>query len=68
MDINMPNMDGIEATRQILARMPDMKIVGLSIHEDETIAQSMRNAGAVGYITKGASSEEICAAIRKAVI
>ena len=67
MDINMPQMNGLEATKEIINHMPDMKIVGLSIHEDNVIAQSMIDAGAVGYVTKGAPTEELCAAIRNAV-
>lgn len=67
MDINMPQMSGIEATKKIVNHMPNMRIVGLSIHEDNIIAQSMIDAGAVGYVTKGAPTEELCAAIRKAV-
>ncbi len=67
MDINMPRMNGIEAAKEIIACMPDMKIVGLSIHEDEAVARSMRNAGAVDYITKSSATEKLCAAIRKAV-
>jgi PAS domain S-box-containing protein len=67
MDINMPRMNGIDATKEIIARMPDMKIIGLSIHEDPAIIHTMISAGAVGYITKGSPTEELCAEIRKVV-
>ncbi len=66
MDINMPRMNGIEATKEIVTRIPDMKVVGLSIHEDEEITQTMIDAGAIGYVTKGSPTEELCEVIRKA--
>ncbi len=66
MDINMPNMDGVEATRQIKQRFPETAIVALSFHEDEALAKAMRDAGAAAYVTKHAPAEELIAAIRHA--
>lgn len=67
MDVNMPVMDGIEATRFILAELPQCSVIGLSMHIDHDIAAAMRKAGAVGYLTKGGPSEDLLAAIRSAV-
>jgi CheY-like chemotaxis protein len=64
MDVNLGEMNGIDATSMILARNPDIKIIGLSMHLDEHVAKGMRKAGAVAYLTKGAPSEELLAAIR----
>lgn len=66
MDITMPRMSGIEATRRILAEMPHIQIIGMSMHEQEGMTQAMLNAGAVDYLTKGGSPEELCRAIRSA--
>jgi DNA-binding NarL/FixJ family response regulator len=65
MDVKMPVMDGGEATNRILAETPGMKVLALSIYDDEFMAGMMR-AGALGYILKGCDSEELAAAIRKA--
>jgi DNA-binding NarL/FixJ family response regulator len=69
MDINLPVMDGIEATRQIHSEMPDMKILALSISIDscEGYKSSMMRAGALGDIVKGGESEELYGAIRRVV-
>ncbi len=63
MDISMPMMDGIEATRRLLAIRPSVKVIGLSAHADPYYVMEMMNAGAVGYVTKSESSEEIMRAI-----
>lgn len=65
MDVKMPVMDGAEATSRILAEMPGMKILALSIYADDGFMASMMNAGALGYILKGCDSEELSVAIRK---
>lgn len=65
MDINMPEMNGIEATRQILQRHPGMAILIITMFEDDTVFTALR-AGARGYILKGAEGEETLRAIRAA--
>lgn len=64
MDLSMPSMGGIEATRQILRQKPATKIVVLSRHEDVNYARSLLEAGASGYVSKKAVSDELAAAIR----
>lgn len=65
MDISMPNMDGIEATRQILSESPGIKIIALSIHTGKRYVNNMLNAGAVGYLVKDSAPEELVKAIWK---
>jgi len=64
MDVKMPVMDGAEATGRILAEMPGMKILALSIYADDGFMASMMQAGALGYILKGCDSAELSEAIR----
>jgi DNA-binding NarL/FixJ family response regulator len=66
MDVSMPRLNGVEATRKIMAEMPEAKVIGLSMHAQEDMADAMRKAGAIGYVTKGAPSESLTAAIRDA--
>ncbi len=66
MNFRMPVMDGVEATRKILAEIPGMKILALSFCSDECSTSAMLRAGAVGYLIKGDDSEELTVAIRKA--
>ncbi len=63
MDVSMPKMNGVEATRKIVAELPGVQVIGLSMHEDEEIARSMREAGAVGFVTKGGPSDAAISAI-----
>ncbi len=67
MDIKMPVMDGVEATRCIMAEMPDMKILALSMYSSDGYLTRMKNAGAVGYFLKGNDFKELSEAIRKAI-
>ncbi len=65
MDVKMPVMDGAAATRRILAEMPSMRILALSMYNDKGYMGDMIRAGALGYILKGCDSEELSEAIRK---
>jgi CheY-like chemotaxis protein/anti-sigma regulatory factor (Ser/Thr protein kinase) len=64
MDVNMPILNGIEATRRIKAEHPTTTIIGLSVHDDPQVAQSMKSAGATAFFTKGDSSQDLCDTIR----
>lgn len=66
MDIGLPDKTGIEATRDIKKRFPEMKIVALTIHEDEEYFFQMLDAGASGYVPKRAAPDELITAIRAA--
>ncbi|WP_447983935.1 PAS domain S-box protein [Nitrospira sp. Nam74] len=66
MDVNLPVLNGPEATRLIKAEFPTIAIIGLSVHEESKMAQTMRDAGASDYLSKGGSFERLCHAIRSA--
>ncbi|MBV6395345.1 MAG: Oxygen regulatory protein NreC [Anaerolineales bacterium] len=66
MDIGLPDMTGIEATRLIKSKFPNISIVALTIHEDEEYFFKMLEAGASGYVPKRAAPEELLTAIRAA--
>jgi DNA-binding NarL/FixJ family response regulator len=65
MDVKMPVMDGVEATRRILAEMPGTKILALSMYSDDGFMSGMKRAGALGYILKGSDFDELSRAIRR---
>ena len=67
MDISMPGMNGIQATRIIHSELPEVRIIGLSMFQEEEQAAAMQEAGAVDYVCKCAPSEAIIAAIRACV-
>ena len=58
MDMNMPGIGGLEATKKILRFNPDMKVIVLTIHTENPFPTKVMQAGAAGYLTKGARSEE----------
>jgi two-component system response regulator NreC len=66
MDVAMPNMNGIEATRRILADHPETAVVMLSMHQDESYILQSLKAGAKGYLLKDSPREDILEAIRSA--
>ncbi len=66
MDIGLPDLSGIEATREIKKRLPNVAIVALTIHEDQEYFFKMLDAGASAYVPKRAAPEELLTAIRAA--
>jgi two-component system response regulator NreC len=66
MDIGLPDISGIDATRQIKKIRPEIAVVALTIHEDEEYFFKMLEAGASGYVPKRAAPEELITAIRTA--
>ena len=65
MDIAMPLLNGLEATRQILKSLPNTKIILLSAHNDDAYVQNATDSGAVGFLLKQTSAHEVCRAIRE---
>ena len=68
MDITLPDISGIETTRRIKERFPDVAVVALTIHEDEQYFFEMLQAGASGYVPKRAAPEDLVTAIRAASV
>jgi DNA-binding NarL/FixJ family response regulator len=64
MDIGMPDLNGIEATHQIVARVKSAKVIALSMHSDKRFVVEMLKAGASGYLLKDCAFEELVDAIR----
>jgi DNA-binding NarL/FixJ family response regulator len=67
MDISMHDLNGIEATRQIIARSPGVKVLALSMHSDKRFVTGMLSAGASGYLLKESAFSELVNAIRVVV-
>jgi two-component system, NarL family, response regulator LiaR len=67
MDLIMPEMDGIAATRAILAEYPEIKIIAMTSFEEEQLVQGVLAAGAISYLIKNVTSDELAKAIRDAV-
>lgn len=63
MDINMVPVSGLDATREILQLLPGVKIIGVSMHSQPAYAKQMMKIGAMGYVTKNSSREEMIEAI-----
>ena len=64
MDVSMPRMNGIEATRRVVTELPSVRVVGLSLHADPHLVSQMLEAGAMGYVVKSAPVEEVTTAVR----
>ena len=67
MDVNMKDLNGIEATRQILAKEPSVKVIGLSMYSERQFVTEMLLAGAKGYLLKDSAIEELVFGIRQVV-
>ncbi len=67
MDMNMPKLNGIEATRILHNEFPDIRVIGLSMFEEVDRSQAMRDAGAISYVTKSGPVEELVNAIRTSI-
>lgn len=66
MDLMMPEMDGIEATREILSVNPEIKIIAMTSFEEESLVHGVLSAGAISYLIKNVTSDELVKAIRDA--
>ena len=66
MDVRMPGIGGIEATRKLVRTHPDVKIIAVTVCDEDPFPSRLLQAGASGYLTKGAALEEMVAAIRAA--
>jgi two-component system, NarL family, response regulator NreC len=64
MDISMPELNGVDATRQLLLDLPGIKVIALSMNADRRYVLAMFRAGAVGYLLKNSASEELIQALR----
>lgn len=64
MDINLPGMSGIKATKIVKKIHPEIKVIGLSFHDENYMKQKMIKAGASAYLAKTSVSEKLCAVIK----
>ena len=65
MDIAMPLLNGLEATRQLLKQIPTARVLMLSAHSDDAYVKNASDSGAVGFLLKQTSAHEVCQAIRE---
>ena len=65
MDIAMPQLNGLEATRQVLKALPTTKVLMLSAHSDDAYVKNATESGAVGFLLKQTSAHDVCRAIRE---
>src|SRR5580693_490527 len=65
MDIAMPLLNGLEATRQVLKAVPAAKVLVLSAHNDDAYVKTAAETGAVGFLLKQTSAQDVCRAIRE---
>ena len=63
MDVSMPDLNGMEATKQIIESLPETKVIALSMHSDKRFVMGMLRAGASGYLLKDCASQELANAI-----
>jgi DNA-binding NarL/FixJ family response regulator len=67
MDVNLPKIDGVEATRLIKTQQPSTVVIGLSVHQASQVQHVFKEAGAAGYVTKDAAADSLHDAIITAV-
>jgi two-component system invasion response regulator UvrY len=67
MDVNMPGMGGIEATRRLLRIKPDLKVIALTVLDEDPFPSRLHEVGAMGFLTKGCPADEMLRAIRAVV-
>lgn len=65
MDVNMPGLNGIETTKKIVALLPNIKIIAISMHKESSLIKLMLSNGAKGYVLKNAGRDEVIEAIEK---
>jgi two-component system response regulator NreC len=65
MDVSMPDLNGIEATKQIIESLPETRVIALSMHSDKRFVMGMLRAGASGYLLKDCASQELANAIQQ---
>jgi len=65
MDVSMPDLNGIEATKQIIESLPQTRVIALSMHSDKRFVMGMLRAGASGYLLKDCASQELANAIHQ---
>ena len=66
MDVNLGETSGLDVTKTILAKHPDIKVIGLSMHIENEVAAAMHACGAVAYVSKGIAAEDLISVIRNA--
>ncbi len=66
MDVVMPQLNGIEATRRITEECPQIRVIGLSVHDSRSLADGMRRAGACAYVLKDCDVEDLIREIQAA--
>jgi DNA-binding NarL/FixJ family response regulator len=67
MDVNMPRLDGIEAARRLRDAVPEVRVVGLTMHDEKETGKALRRVGAAGCVNKADAFETLAGAIREAV-
>jgi len=67
MDVSMPQMSGLHATQRLRLEMPQVRVVGLSMHTSQEMARAMRSAGAAAYLTKETSISTLVDVLRSVV-
>ena len=64
MDVSMPDVNGVEATREIRRRWPDVRVLALTVHEDRSYLRDLTEAGASGYVLKRSAAEDLVHALK----